>query len=834
MLPESDIERFNFLKMHSPPAVDDLLKKIYTDIDKKRIEILEAERFINLSLLTRTTKYPEKFMPPMNEFIAMLENQVVLTSEEIDPSFVQHTSLLISYVYGNIDQLVKGVAAMSQSEEFPFIVSSMLPSIFGFFISAEYMQYALNFYKTFIRTQKKNLSLIVIQPFFCSIFTYRYIENVMESFLIKFGTETIRKNEPFPQEFMNKYSNLLTKLLIEALPLLPAAFFEIFKTVLEDKWNKTKLVHLFFSSFLKPQFLMYLRSSPFNDEGYVRQIIDNIARNDKYFTQIINSWYIAIPKYEIFPIYTPFKQVFVTLFLSIADVMMTTTCLLKGGTLPGVLDDMSCFKYGPEIKFNPLIVRIYTKELKVLPPKVDPLIMPLSNPIESNPNFDRTYRAMKSVIPKTTTVFEELLKHENQTTEFTNYALQKAIAEKQSQIESLENYLVAKYYHNRLIDLREIVRSREDFIKIPFVLQIAQSGKSFKDVSQTFLSNHAKRVLFLCTIKKNVHYVYDELIIDFRNLIKSWDQLSFSRRKNCELNFVNTMSKSRQENFWQACNIISCLTRVPIYRTFELLMKAIKMIYLINSERFHDLLRTAMIFSKSKFVPLVFELQNEFAIKNMTFREMLYENEYEIWIAFESFLLTYANGNPEKNENNDTRDALIQVSNKIVTVVANLVAAQSKKKTSKFKEKTVEFFEKQKEKLKKEKIEKEKQRREKQARLKLKKEQMQKEKLEKLKMKKEKQEKQEMITIKKGKDQKIDEEFSTEDTEETEDPTEWKEEEEEDLEERMEKDIEVNLEKEFEEKLEKEIEKELRLREEEEDFTTKEDNDDTGKTTDLL
>lgn len=768
MIPTNDIERFKFLKMHAPPACDDLLKKIYSDIDQKRIEILEAERFINLSLLTRTKKYPVGFMPPRDTFISMLETQVLLTSEEIDPSFVQHTSLLISYVYSNIDQLVKGVAEMSDSEVFPFIVSSMLPSIFGFFISAEYMQYAVQFYKTFIRTQKHKLSLIVIQPFFFSISTYLYIENVMEAFLIKFGTESIPKNEPFPQEFMNKYSKLLTKLLIEAMPLLPAAFFEIFKTVLEDKWSKTHLVYLFFDSFLRPQFVNYLQASPFSEKRYVHLIIDNIAKNDIYFTQIFNSWYMTIPKHEILPIFTPFKQVFVTLFLSIADVQMATECCLKGGKLPSVLDDINCTKYGDDINFNPFLARIYTKELKALQPKVDPLIIPFYETAPTDPNFERTYRAMKSVIPKTTTVYEELIKRDHKETDFVEYALQKAIAEKQNQLESLENYLVAKYYHNLLIDLREIVRSREDFIKIPFVLKNSRGRIMSNIISKNFLSIHAKRVIFFNSISRNISLVYNELRDDFRNLIEKWEQLSLSRKKNRELGLVNTMSNSRQLNFWQAVNIVSCLISVPISRSFELLMKALKVIHLINAEKFNELLRTLMIFSKSKYVPFVFEILNEFAIKNPTFKAMLDEEEYVLWLAFERFLLAYSNANLDENETNETRDIFININYKIINFVRKMKENQTKKKTSNFKEKTAQFFEKKLEQLKKEQLKKEQLKKEKQQKEKLKKEQQKREKLEKLKLKKEKQ-----IIKKKEKEskQKAEKEDDTEDT--TEEGNDW-------------------------------------------------------------
>ncbi|OHT17630.1 hypothetical protein TRFO_00899 [Tritrichomonas foetus] len=678
MFPDDDLERFYFLKKHLPPPCDDLMKKTYTKVEQTRAEILEVERFISLSLLTRTSRYPVKFMPPIKDFVNMLENQVPLTAEDVSPSFVQHTSLLVSYVYGNIEQLVNGVAAMKFSDEFPFIVSSMLPSLFGFFVSAEYMEHAVKFYTTFVKTQRQKVTLVVIQPFFCSVLTYRFVESVMDGLLFKLGAESELNNESTFQDFMAKYSNLLTKLLVDNMPLLPSSFFEIFRVVLNNKWKKPNMISLFFSNFVKPQFVMYTQASPYPKKClFVSKLVDNIANNDQYFTQILNSWFLTKPNLEILSIYTPYNQVFITLFLSIADVIMTTTCLLKAGPLPNGLGDPDLSDYKQKTKFCPMTVRVYPKGLKAPPFEADRLLIPYFEPKGNNPLFDHTYRAMKSVIPKYITVYEKLVERKEKNAVFVDYALQQALREMRLCTESLEKYLVCKYQANLLNELREIVRSREFFIKMPFEKKVMNEERKiyYYDVVKKFPTINVRRTLFLYFVYNSMSQSMEKYQAEFELLDEKWHELSISRRTSSELNQVNGLNRSAQIIFWKSIDVIQSIGSSPIPRRFELIMNALKMIKTIDESLFSKLLRSAMIFANSSFVPRSYIVLNEYAIKREIFTNMLTEEDYKLWIDFEVFVLAYAND----NDNPSTLDLILEIRNSIISDISKSAKKLSKK-----------------------------------------------------------------------------------------------------------------------------------------------------------
>ena len=683
IFPTNDEDRFYFLKNYLPPQCDIKLKRINNEVERKRFEILEVERFISLSLLTKTKKYPAKYMPPIKEFINMLENQTFLTPKDVHPSFVQQSSLLVNFAYSNPKQLAIGVAKMKFSEEFPFIVSSTLPSLFGYFVSEEYMRYAERFYTTFVETQTQKVSLVVIQPFFCSVLTYRYVESVMEGFLIKIGAETHLNDGSMQNDLIEKFSAMLTSLIIKFMCLLPSAFFNIFKVVLNNKWKRENLVQLFFSNFARPQFLSYVEASPFSSSrSFVSQVLNNIANDDKFFTQILNSWFITLPNLDILSIYTPFNHMYLTLLLTVSDVEMAAQCCKIGGLLPNTLNDIDYSLYKThKVKFSPINIRVYPRDLKTPSAQIDHILIPQYDVKPSDAQLDVSYRAMKAVTPHGSTVYEQLCKRKSKDKIFLDYSLQKSLNEMQEQTNSLEKYLVVMFNEKLLDNLSEIVRSREFFIKLPFALHQILDKKNthikYSHFVKKFPSINVKKTLYLYFLYNRIQICFDRFQKEFDQLKGYWEQLSKNRRVSCDLTVVNNLRDAPRNIYLEAADTIQSLGSAYISRQFELMIKALKMIQIIDKSQFLDILRTLLIITNSSYVPLVYIVFNEYVIKSKVYREMMPEKEYKLWIKFERFLLVYM----DDNEIKEARGLFVNLCSKVANFKQEQTQSSSKSKS---------------------------------------------------------------------------------------------------------------------------------------------------------
>ncbi|OHT10840.1 hypothetical protein TRFO_19726 [Tritrichomonas foetus] len=386
-----------------PPNSYDLANEFLDDMESVRFDAITRHRTLTvlpIAMLSES-KYPSRFLPQQKAFIQHVLSRPVLTSREATPTFIQFASLLVNFVYKNIQLFAKAVSVRMAKGDSHFLIYSSVPSFFGFFTSHDHSIAAAEFYTCVMKTVPPEYSAEVIQPFLNSALTHRFIESAIYPLALRFslyfqGNYTSKPKsgrDSKTNQTITSLARSLRSLILAAAPLLPDVIRIIFSETIILHWTPEEFSFLFFEHFFKLASSLYISASPFlRYAPLLNDIIDviheeNAIKAEDLIDSRNGSFHIAPP------IYSTLGLPYLDFALTVADVAVAANALTQICELPPALRGISYAKFPKAKLFKMFAVRAFVRKNAPSPPRDGPCIaFDVSElTVADNPDFERAF-----------------------------------------------------------------------------------------------------------------------------------------------------------------------------------------------------------------------------------------------------------------------------------------------------------------------------------------------------------------------------------------------------------------------------------------------------------
>ena len=112
----------DFLERNKSPICNDIIQECLKEVDYIRQKIILMERTVNLLPILTSPSYPYGIIPQKNEILKYIISPKILLSQEVTPSFLQHSSLFITFIYNRPELFAKVISSRYGSPDFLFII----------------------------------------------------------------------------------------------------------------------------------------------------------------------------------------------------------------------------------------------------------------------------------------------------------------------------------------------------------------------------------------------------------------------------------------------------------------------------------------------------------------------------------------------------------------------------------------------------------------------------------------------------------------------------------------------------------------------------------------
>ena len=610
-------------------------------------EIIINQRTIHLIPFISSFSFPSYIQPQKKDIQPMIIEPQILPPEEVTPAFMQSTSILLSFLHANPNILSKLVLSRVGKKDFYFLVNSVVPSVYGFFISQEHIEQAFVFYAHVVNNAKPNVASSILAPFFNSIGTFRFIEHVMSSFTMKAQGDKRFNSQTKDNSTIQNFAQSLTNQIKESAGLLPSKFMMIFHLTLPQQWTTHDLVHLFFDCFFTPYAISWCSSSP--SSSYVpliKKIINFIATNEQMLKVVLSTILSVNPCIDLPSMFRPFQQRYALYFITIADI----TCLLKNlknvTDLPFSLSDIDLSEFTNDQKFRPFFVKVFPKGTKLSKLKYKSLVFsPHKSTFTQNAQFERIYREIESHQTKGTTVYEMI---HDQKGEFIDYALEHSINDVQKQQEDFELLMWYSVHKEILIEHRDIsLRIHECSVR-PIVDKLIKINTSpaisnelcFQRVSSSFTSTKVLRSIFLSLAEPFYNKIFEEHKAEFNQLTDWTTKYQRNEMLSLDSTVIDNSTNCKKLFFWESVEIFRSVKRVTAAWKFNVIYDGFKRLSVVSSkEELTSIFNMSFVLSEFNTLPYDFLILNEVVVKNPMFVRMASDEEMLMWTTIERFLL---------------------------------------------------------------------------------------------------------------------------------------------------------------------------------------------------
>ncbi|EAX91640.1 hypothetical protein TVAG_001920 [Trichomonas vaginalis G3] len=645
---EETKKKYEYMKQITPMITSESMKSCLDSVKKSREDILIYERTRYLLPFLNPEKYPKSIRPQKKEQIQILTPKL-LQYNEISPIFMQHISILINYIHSNPELFAKGILERSNKEDFSYITNVLVPTLYGFFVSHEYFSNAFIFYAHIVRLCKPDVCMQVVSPYFCSIGSFRFIEQIMSKFALKLQNEVGFDNPQKVPLLMSVYVNILAEMIINDRKLLPSQIKIILYGAKTQKWPKEDLISLFFDKFFTPMAIHWPEASTCSPyTPFLKMIIDNITKNSNLAMNIISKFLHESSYSELPSFYSPFKQEFRMYILSHAEAEYAIKIVKSVVDLPITLNELIHHQVHPDERHRPFFSCVFPKNQKMLPLKFRPLLFPESTNPEypENQELERVVREIQSHCPPGTSAFEKLQNSKDEN--LRNYALFRAISDIQKQQENFEVFIWFSVHKNIINEWREVsMRSHECALR-PLAhkslssLQVNGIENCLKLLSDSFGTPNLQRNLFMFMIIPKINSTREKVSKKISGLTEWWKNYIEKQIKTLDTkNFLDKRSNIVKEQYWDAVEYLKSVMRVPASLALDVINQAVKRLRNISrdKEELNFLLSMACAMSQFKQLLEVFLMINELVVKDSLFKKMMSDEEMMNWTIIERFIL---------------------------------------------------------------------------------------------------------------------------------------------------------------------------------------------------
>lgn len=661
---EASTDFYDELKLYVPTYHDDSMNSALREVDQIRYQLISIERRI-VALSSYNLKPYPSFIPPKKKLAKFIFNRNPLSSKEATPAFIQHAGLMIPFIHSNADKFALAVCKMSAQKEFNFLISSAVPAFYGFFSSMEHVEQAAPFYLNVVRIASPKLAAKIIEPFFASICTFRFIESVMNRFIVKFGARIKLLSQASKSKIGSQLSTDLMFFIVSAMKLLPPPYLSILNIIKAKEWKDEEKSYFFFTRFFIPQSIAWMKSSPFElHVSAYEKILKETEGNAAHF--IFESTDTSL--FDIPYLYFPYGQNYMLYLMSAADVMIVAKTCMSDNVLPPALQEVNYDDFPSDIKYAPFWVRVFPRSLKRPKPKLTRIVYPriCLNPLLENAEFDKMYRLIENsareecVNPYDILETERFAELTHGHDKLHEYVLHKTVLELSNRTNEFETMIFYRLHLSFLKQWFDLAEKHEFVHVAPFAKEYAKkirkSSSSAKDAyykANTPFTKSIRRFIFLYLHETVIQSRLDDFMSHFQSLTKKWNNLLQAEKQNPSSKSiaVSTLPKPAQIGFWEVSEQLTSLSMTRIRHMFYIINEVFRKVSVFNPK-----LTALLNLSISANCPELlqfFLLIHHIVMKDSEFLKLITENDYQLWTQAESFflILIFNSQDPEFPQN---------------------------------------------------------------------------------------------------------------------------------------------------------------------------------------
>jgi hypothetical protein len=637
-----------------PHLSDARLEKISTDITFVRRELILRNRSCILGPLVNRAEYPDPPFPPRESLFVVLHSPPDELMVHVRPQQSQYISLLVDSLHRNPFVTARALASYSKHcapSEIRFLVSSVIPSLYGFYTTNEHISLAFPFFCSLVGYAPHEFVTGALSPFFCSPATLKFTEAVFRSFGLKFCHDVRYDLKEFQNSLIGRYGGLFVRVISSSYFLLPRPHQVLLEYLLNNKWSPRDVLNFFLRDFVMPMLLRYVRATPFKHHFRQIHFFSRYVHADTDFIQPLSEIFRhSNSAFEVPFGFNVFDMNYIQLLLTPADVHVVMTALAEIDAVPPNIRPFQDPRiYLQEIDYQSFFVRVYSKK----PPPTSPTAFrPLVfqqkiNDFKhtENPDFERLWLELVNACAVAgDSPFD---RYRRAYTPFAEYVLCRSLDELDARATIFEHYLVHLMYLRTLIDWSGFVKYYYDLIMIPS--SAARVTRELKSHHFTKLSAFDSCIATLVTKFPLIEY---PLIVEtFLPLILTKERVQ--RLARVEALWTACMMDARsavvlpealqkvklQQRLWEAIEHLKCVGFVRFGSKLQVVLEALMQLEKL-AEIDDVVLMFAAVYCDCTKLPGYFLMLNALVVRGGVER-VFWANEKELvlWYKFESAIL---------------------------------------------------------------------------------------------------------------------------------------------------------------------------------------------------
>jgi hypothetical protein len=287
-----------------------------------------------------------------------------------------------------------------------------IPSLFGYFSCEEQLTNALNFYVQVSQFASPEVCVCVLQPFFRSGPTWRFLEHAFDQFFRGFFLDLDVTPERERSSLIPIHAGNLLQCFTVAIPLLPRQHLQLFRELRAAKFPTESFSELILTRFLWPAARNYLRAST---RGDCLKLFERILGVISGQTASLKTFYGALFRAESLnegtKIFKAFGHSYLLYFLSVNDVLVLSRICDQQGALPRGISLADFGDRDARAGSNCFWCQVFPRVLPRQPKGISPLIFTEElEQVGEDDDRSKLLRGMNGLIRLAKT-FEQFLDH---------------------------------------------------------------------------------------------------------------------------------------------------------------------------------------------------------------------------------------------------------------------------------------------------------------------------------------------------------------------------------------------------------------------------------------
>jgi hypothetical protein len=248
--------------------------------------------------------------------------------------------------------------------DFKHIVHAAVPSIFGYFSSDEHIVSAFDFYVLVVDLASPSLGVRILELFFNSVATFRFVEFALDKFFASFVFDYSVTPEEDRVQLLTSHGINLMACFIEAVPLLPDAHLRLLKHISEQKWPSNCFADLLFVRWLWPTTVKWLKGSPCPGEArYLNHVLGSVGKAKQEIRKFYRALFDSHSVFSAPQLFWGFDVHWLCCFVCVNDVGLVARMLDEQSLLPRSLSLSDFLDVDRDFQYYMFWCQIYPKAI---------------------------------------------------------------------------------------------------------------------------------------------------------------------------------------------------------------------------------------------------------------------------------------------------------------------------------------------------------------------------------------------------------------------------------------------------------------------------------------